>query len=176
MDVILSIKPKYVEAILRGEKKYEFRKTIFKNKNVGHVYIYSSSPIKKIVAIFNIGDIIEDDPKALWERCKDKSGLDNIDFFKYFTGNLKGFAIEIDNLEKLKTPIDPKKIMPGFVPPQSFCYVETPLLPKGIKHSNEKNKLVKNNPIKYQGKSMFQANLTKYELLSKVHLSPNDQK
>jgi type I restriction enzyme S subunit len=170
MDVILSIKPKYVDAILSGEKKYEFRKTIFKNKNVDHVYIYSSSPVKRIVAIFNVGDIIEDNPKALWDRCKDQSGINDIDFFKYFTDNRKGFAIEIDNLEKLKTPIDPKKIMPGFVPPQSFCYVETPLLPKGINYSNEKNKTMKNNHIKYQGKSTFQANLTKFELILKSHL------
>ena len=34
MDVLLSIKPKYVDAILKGEKKYEFRKIIFKNKNI----------------------------------------------------------------------------------------------------------------------------------------------
>jgi type I restriction enzyme S subunit len=32
MDVLLSIKPKYVDAILKGEKKYEFRKIIFKIK------------------------------------------------------------------------------------------------------------------------------------------------
>ena len=162
MDVILSIKPKYVDAILRGEKKYEFRKIIFKNKNIDYVYIYSSSPVKKIVALFNVGDIIEDSPKALWDRCKDLSGINDIDFFKYFTDNRKGFAIEIDNLEKLKTPIDPKKIMPGFVPPQSFCYVEAPLLPKGINYSNEKNKSMKNNHITYQGKSIVQVNLAKY--------------
>ncbi len=51
MNVIFSIKPKYVERILSGEKKYEFRKRIWK-KQVDRVFIYASSPVKKIVASF----------------------------------------------------------------------------------------------------------------------------
>jgi len=164
MDVILSIKPKYVDAILRGEKKYEFRKNIFKNKNIDNVYIYSSSPVKRIVAIFNVGDIIEDDPKAIWDKCKDLSGLKDIEFFKYFTDNRKGFAIEIDNLEKLKTPIDPKKIMPDFIPPQSFCYIDAPLLPKGFNYSNDRNKCIRFD--KARRKSTSQTNLDKYIIIS----------
>ncbi len=162
MDVILSIKPKYVEAILRGEKKYEFRKNIFKNRNINYIYIYSSSPVKKIVAIFNVGDIIEDNPKALWDKCKDLSGLEDKEFFRYFVDNKKGFAIEIDNLEKLKTPIDPKKIMPGFVPPQSFCYVSSSLLPKGVNYSSEKDKSMRINHIRCHDKSTLQADINKF--------------
>jgi hypothetical protein len=44
MDVLLSIKPKYVKPILEGEKKYEFRKVIFRNPAVSRVFIYSSAP------------------------------------------------------------------------------------------------------------------------------------
>lgn len=132
MDVILSIKPKYVDAILRGEKKYEFRKNIFKGKKIDNIYIYCSSPVKRIVATFKIKNIIEDNPNNLWAKFKESSGLNDKEFFSYFTDNGKGgFAIEISNLERLKNPIDPKEIIPGFVPPQSFCYLETPILPKG---------------------------------------------
>ena len=62
MDVLLSIKPKYVKSIIEGEKRYEFRKTIFKNREINRIYIYSSSPVKKIVASFVIGTILEDHP------------------------------------------------------------------------------------------------------------------
>ena len=34
MDVLLSIKPKYVKSIIEGEKRYEFRKAIFKNRDI----------------------------------------------------------------------------------------------------------------------------------------------
>ncbi len=60
MNVLLSIKPKYVNEIINGNKRYEFRKVIFRNRNVTTVYIYSSSPEKQIVGSFEIGDIIED--------------------------------------------------------------------------------------------------------------------
>jgi predicted transcriptional regulator len=39
MNVLLSIKPRYVEAILKGDKRYEFRKNIFRNKDVENLGI-----------------------------------------------------------------------------------------------------------------------------------------
>ena len=58
MNVLLSIRPKYVEEIIKGNKRYEFRKSIFK-KNVDEVWIYATSPTKKIVGTFVIGKIID---------------------------------------------------------------------------------------------------------------------
>ena len=53
MNVLLSIRPKYVEEIIKGNKRYEFRKSIFK-KNVEEVWIYATSPTKKIVGTFSV--------------------------------------------------------------------------------------------------------------------------
>ena len=126
MNVLLSIKPKYAEAILKGEKQYEFRKVIFKDRKVERIYIYSSSPVKRIVGVFVVGDIIEDHPKRIWKKCKEKSGINEEDFFNYFNGNEKGYAIRIDNLEPVEYPIDPKSLSSDFIPPQSFCYFDFP--------------------------------------------------
>ena len=52
MNVLLSVKPKYAEKIVEGKKKYEFRRAIFQKQNIEKVYIYSSSPVSKIVAAF----------------------------------------------------------------------------------------------------------------------------
>ena len=63
MNVLLSIKPNYVEEIKKGNKKYEFRKSLFSKKNLNKiekVFIYSSSPVQKIVARFFISVILED--------------------------------------------------------------------------------------------------------------------
>ena len=55
MNVILSIKPEFCNAILQGEKFYEFRKRIFKIQDeIDYVFVYSTSPIQKIVAAFRI--------------------------------------------------------------------------------------------------------------------------
>ena len=39
-------------------------------------------------------------------------------------GKSRAFAIEIQNLLELPDPIDPYETMPGFVPPQSYCYID----------------------------------------------------
>ena len=125
MFALLSIKPKYVEAIMIGDKRYEFRKSIFRRKNIAKVYIYSTAPVKKIVGTFGIKKIIEDHPKRLWNQLHLFSGLDDIEFFKYFKDIERGFAIDIESVEKFNEPIDPWDSIPGFVPPQSFYYIES---------------------------------------------------
>ena len=122
--VLLSIKPKYVKSILDGTKKYEFRKQIFRNNSKKTVYIYASSPTKKIVACFCPGEIIEGHPDYLWEQFWDVSGLSEEEFFEYFSGKENGYAIRIDDLEQFIEPMDPHKMFERFVPPQSFCYVD----------------------------------------------------
>ncbi|QSZ66364.1 hypothetical protein RJ40_02045 [Methanofollis aquaemaris] len=124
MRVILSIRPKHVRKIISGKKRYEFRKVIFKDRSVHEIYVYSSSPVKKIVGKFNVGQILEDHPEALWEKVKDDSGLTKSDFYSYFSGKNKGYAIEIVNFVLFEEPIDPKKIDPKFIPPQSFIYLK----------------------------------------------------
>ena len=125
MNVLLSIKPKYVEEIMNGNKRYEFRKSIFRcREDVELVYVYSTSPVKKIVGVFTVETIIEDHPRNLWEKFKEFSGIGEEEFFSYFGGHKKGFAIGIENVEVFEDPIDPKNSIPGFVPPQSFRYID----------------------------------------------------
>ena len=124
MNVILSIKPKYVEKIINGSKKYEFRKQIFKNRKVRQVYIYASYPVRKIVGVFTVGEIIYDTPENLWEKLKEEAGMSEREFFEYFKNTEIGFAIEIKDLRIFEPPIDPTEAIPNFTPPQSFCYVK----------------------------------------------------
>lgn len=127
MNVLLSIKPKYVEKIKSGIKRYEFRKSLcsVKNRNkLDKIYIYSSAPIKKIVARFFVEEILEDHPAGLWNKCKDVSGIKQADFFKYFKNKNSGLAIKISEIKFFKKPIEPGSVIPNFSPPQSFCYVD----------------------------------------------------
>lgn len=123
MRVLLSIKPKHVRKIISGKKRYEFRKVIFKDRSAREVYVYSSSPVKKIIGKFWVGQILKGHPEALWEQVKDYSGLTRDDFFAYFSGKDVGYAIEIVNFVRFDDPIDPKILNPDFVAPQSFCYL-----------------------------------------------------
>ena len=58
------------------------------------------------------------------DTVKEYAGINDRDFFTYFEGKSRAFAIEIQNLLELPDPIDPYETMPGFVPPQSYCYMD----------------------------------------------------
>jgi len=122
MNVLLSVKPKYAEEIISGRKKYEFRKSIFKREDIKKMYIYSSSPVKKIIAIVDIVGIVSDSPQELWEQYHEDAGISEREFFDYFRNSNTGYAIKISNVQEFPTPIDPY-IDEDFRPPQSFYYL-----------------------------------------------------
>jgi predicted transcriptional regulator len=125
MEVILSIKPKFADKIFNGEKEFEFRRTIFKNKTVNKVIIYASAPISKIVGEFEIEYIYHKELELLWDATKTKAGITREYFFKYFNGKKLGYAIKITNPIKFKRDYSIKDKY-GLTPPQSFVYIKKP--------------------------------------------------
>jgi predicted transcriptional regulator len=121
MNVILSVKPEFAEAILSGIKKVEFRKTLFK-KDVEKVFLYSTSPIKKIVGYFTFDEIVKNSPQKLWEQFGEVGFIGEDAFFKYFENKEDGFSICINSIFKFTNSINPFKEIDNFIPPQSFCY------------------------------------------------------
>lgn len=122
-SVILSIKPIYAHAIMAGTKKVEFRKKIFK-KPVDKVFVYSSSPEKKIIGYFTIGEVIEDTPEKLWEKFNKVGGINKKDFFEYYKNYETGFSIGINDYEKFDKGVDPADFFDKFCAPQSYIYLE----------------------------------------------------
>ena len=122
MKILLSINPEYVERIFSGIKKYEYRKKIFKNKNVGTIVIYSTYPVKKIVGEFEIEKIIKNCPKELWNLTSKTSGIEESKFKKYFTGKNEGYAIKIGKIIKYEIPKELEEFSIK-IAPQSFQYL-----------------------------------------------------
>lgn len=122
MDVLLSIKPKYVEEIIAGKKKFEFRKRIFMKK-VNKIYIYSSSPVQKIVGYFYYDGYIKLSPEEVWEKTKKVSGISLKSFQQYFSGKKFAYAIKIEHLIIFDIPLNPFDYFQKFYPPQSYQYI-----------------------------------------------------
>ncbi|WP_428817675.1 hypothetical protein ACQR2L_05055 [Clostridium butyricum] len=126
MDIILSIYPKNIAKIESGIKKYEFRRTIYKNENVKKAYIYATKPIKKIVGFFEIGQVITGSPEQVWKLCGSNSGTTKDSLMNYFKDKDTVYALEIINFKKFSNPIDPKDYSENFTPPQFFKYINNP--------------------------------------------------
>ena len=63
MKVLLSIKPQFAVKIFDGTKKFEFRKSIFKNSKINTVVVYASSPMQKVIGEFTFDEIMEENPE-----------------------------------------------------------------------------------------------------------------
>ena len=123
MKVLLSIKPEFAFKIFDGSKKFEFRKSVFKNASVRTVVVYASHPIQKVIGEFEVDEIYCRDPKLLWEMTKDYSGISEDIFFEYFFKRELGYAIKIKNVKQYETPLSLADDFNGTTPPQSFAYL-----------------------------------------------------
>ena len=124
MQILLSIKPEFVEKIFNGEKRFEFRKQIPK-KQFNKVFIYESSPTQNIVGWFRVGNIIKGHPDDIWGNCKDNSGILESQYYQYCNGNTRIYALELKEVHKFDEPINPFDFVSDFTPPQNFSYLET---------------------------------------------------
>lgn len=122
MDIMLSIKPEFIDKIMTGEKRFEYRRMLPTNP-VENVIMYSTYPVSKVVGMFSVKRIISTSPDKLWAITKDKSGISKEYFDRYFKDKLFAHAFEIETVYPYNTPIDVSLFLESGKPPQSFCYI-----------------------------------------------------
>ena len=122
-SVLLSIKPEFVNKIFSGSKRYEFRRVIFKSKNVNRVVVYASHPVQRVVGEFEVGGVLELSKKELWQETKQFSGIAKTYFDDYFADKETGYAIEIKSAKLYESPMTLEHLCPTARPPQSFMYL-----------------------------------------------------
>ena len=119
---LLSIKPKYGNAILEGKKKYELRKCVSSVVRPGDLVImYFSSPVKAIIGYFTAGNVIVSTPEELRKRLSSMrdTGIDEEDWM-YVYGFRKVMAIEVRNPRKCRTLTLEEMRKLGLKPPVSY--------------------------------------------------------
>ena len=120
--ILLSIKPEYVDRILAGTKKYEYRKRLARSDSPV-LLVYSTSPIMKVVAKVEIRGTICAAPSTLWEQTKSNAGISRKKYREYFHGYKTAYAYELGKVERF----DPPHNLADYnitLAPQSFSYVD----------------------------------------------------
>ena len=121
--ILMPINPEYVDEILAGRKKYEYRKTKAKRTNIDKMIIYSTSPVMKVVAEVEIKGILQENPEQLWELTKNYSGVTKEFYNKYYKNKNIAIAYELGDIVRYEKPKDLIDIGINYVP-QSFVYME----------------------------------------------------
>lgn len=122
--VLLSVKPQFAEAILAGEKTFEFRRAVFRRENVRIVVLYASSPTRKVVGEFIIDEVLSLHLDALWGVTKDGGAIDRSYFDQYFEGLLTGYALKVKRARRYRSPLCLRTDFGITHPPQSFRYID----------------------------------------------------
>jgi len=120
--ILMPINPEYVDEILSGRKKYEYRKIRAKRNNIDKMVIYSTSPIMKVVAEVDILGILEDTPKKIWDKTKKYSGISQSSYNKYYKNKKKAIAYKLGQISVYDNPKELGDIGINYIP-QSFTYL-----------------------------------------------------
>ena len=120
--LLLSIKPEYANRILLGTKKYEYRKRLAKD-SFDKIYIYSTSPVMKVVGTVKVLGRLERSPTALWEETKAEAGISRAKYRKYFKNCKSAYAYQLGEVTVFDTPLNLDDFGVSAAP-QSFVYIE----------------------------------------------------
>ncbi|GAB6904201.1 conserved hypothetical protein [Desulfosarcina cetonica] len=126
-DALISIKPKYVDRFLNGQKVIEIRNRKVNLVNGSKLWIYATLPKASIQTIAYVKQVEIDAPKIIWEKHRKLMGISENSYLRYVNGSSKISAIIMKNIQKLNTEIKLEKIrdlVPGFQPPQFIKYME----------------------------------------------------
>ena len=127
--LLLSIKPRFAEAILDGTKTVELRRVQPSVRTGAMVLLYASSPQRELVGTFRVAGLEVDSSSAIWDRYGSECGVSQAEFIDYFAGANQAVAILVDSPVRLSQPQSLEILrdrMVGFHPPQSFRYFNRP--------------------------------------------------
>jgi predicted transcriptional regulator len=123
-EIVLSIRPPYVNLILGGQKTVELRRRFPSVEPGTVIYIYSSSPIRELVGFTRVDKIQRLRLNTLWSAVRKKAQIDNATFNSYFSGCSEGVAVFLRDTTEFDKRISLAELRKryDFVPPQSYSY------------------------------------------------------
>jgi len=126
-DVLISIKPKYVNMILSGHKTVEIRTRRLKLQPGTRLWIYSTLPRACLEAVAVVHSTKFDAPNLIWEHYYNKIGIPRGTFLTYVNGSKQVSAIFLKDVRRLVPSLtlhDLRAEIAGFNPPQFLSCIK----------------------------------------------------
>lgn len=124
--VLISIKPRYVDQIINGEKLVEIRRrrVLFEPGTV--IWIYATRPRASIVGFAIVRRVDTDDADRIWSRSAKEIAISKRVYREYVAGAPIVSAIHLSHVNELDDAVSLEEIrliVRGFNPPQFFHYL-----------------------------------------------------
>jgi predicted transcriptional regulator len=121
--VLISLEERHANNIFAGKKHVELRRRAMNVKTGTVVWIYVKLPVGRVVGCVRVSAAHLLAPSTLWRRFAKVSGITHREFFDYFDGMPKGFALGLQDPQRLAGAIslaELREASAGFQPPQFF--------------------------------------------------------
>lgn len=122
--LLISIQPRFAEAILDGSKTLELRRTAPTLVPSALALIYASSPTKALVGSATVLTTLQSTPSDLWSDHREATGVTSDEYQKYFAGRSQAFGLRLAAVERARCPVGLADLRShGLEPPQSWRYL-----------------------------------------------------
>jgi predicted transcriptional regulator len=122
--LLLSIKPRYADAIFVGTKTFELRKVRPRVVAGDLVLVYVTVPRCRLEGAFRVGSVLEMAPEKLWLSVRGKCGITKAEFMTYYADKTTAFAIGVAEAWLLETAVELSELRTEeILPPQGYRYL-----------------------------------------------------
>lgn len=125
--ILLSLRPTYADLVFNGLKRAELRRQIASDMEGRDVFIYVSSPVRRLRGGFTVDRVWSGPPETIWDQVSTLAQVDRETFDLYYAGCSVAFALGITSVWEYKTPpslVKLRKRFDAFVVPQSWRYLQ----------------------------------------------------
>jgi len=122
--LLLSIKPRFADAIFSGVKRFELRKVKPKVTTGDLVLVYVTTPRAQLEGAFEVSEVLELTPTVLWRKVSKSCALSKAEFFQYYEGKEIGYAIGIQKAWHIMNSVGLHQLKAKrILPPQGYRYL-----------------------------------------------------
>lgn len=122
--LLISIQPRFAEAILEGTKTVELRRRPPRDRP-DVVIIYSSGTSRSVVGVAQLRGVHTSSPAEIWRRFGRRAGVSRTEFDEYFAGSDSASAIQLRRPERAEVSMPLESLREyGLEPPQSWRYLD----------------------------------------------------
>jgi predicted transcriptional regulator len=123
---LLSVRPRFAEALLDGSKTVEIRRRRAHLAHGSTCLLYATSPVRALLGAMQVSRTASGTPDALWRRWGSQTALERDEYDAYLAGSDQACAIVVGAVTRFAFPValaELRRRQAAFVTPQSYRFV-----------------------------------------------------
>jgi predicted transcriptional regulator len=124
--VLLSVRPRFADALLDGTKTVEMRRRSIRLGEGAICLLYASTPTRALTGALTVADVEHGTPDELWDRHGDRTALTRNEYDTYLHGRPTAAALLVETVIAFQTPVPLEELRrrsKRFVAPQSYRFM-----------------------------------------------------